>query len=55
MSRFMDYQTKVHCAIHDSRMMDVCTYSPRAAALHRSRKLSHNHGKIYVKRGEWVQ
>jgi hypothetical protein len=54
MSRFMDYETKVHCAIQDSRMMAVCTYPARAAALHRTRELIHNHGKIYVKRGEWV-
>jgi hypothetical protein len=54
MSRFMDYETKVHCAIQGSRMMAVCTYPARAAALHRSRELIHNHGKIYVKRGEWV-
>jgi hypothetical protein len=54
MSRFMDYETKVNCAIQDSRMMAVCTYPARAAALHRSRELIHNHGKIYVKRGEWV-
>lgn len=54
MSRFMDYETKVHCAIQDSRIMAVCTYPAQAAALHRSRELIHNHGKIYVKRGEWV-
>jgi hypothetical protein len=54
MSRFMDYETKVHCAIQDSRIMAVCTYPARAAALHRSRELIHNHGKIFVKRGEWV-
>jgi hypothetical protein len=54
MTRFMDYETKVHCAIQGSRMMAVCTYPARAAALHRSRELIHNHGKIYVKRGEWV-
>jgi hypothetical protein len=54
MSRFMDYETKVHCAIQDSRMMAVCTYPASAAALHRSRELIHNHGRIYVKRGEWV-
>jgi MEDS: MEthanogen/methylotroph, DcmR Sensory domain len=54
MSRFMDYETKVHCAIQDSRMMAVCTYPARAAALHRSRELIHNHGRIFVKRGEWV-
>jgi hypothetical protein len=54
MSRFMDYETKVHCAIEASRMMAVCTYPARAVALHRCRELIHNHGKIYVKRGEWV-
>jgi len=54
MSRFMDYETKVHCAIQGSRIMAVCTYPARAAALHGSRELIHNHGQIYVKRGEWV-
>lgn len=54
MSQFMDYETKVHCAIQGSRMMAVCTYPARAAALTRSRELIHNHGRIYVKRGEWV-
>jgi hypothetical protein len=54
MSRFMDYETRVHCAIQDSRMMAVCTYPTRAAALQGSRELIHNHGKIYIKRGEWV-
>jgi hypothetical protein len=54
MSRFMDYETKVNCAIQDSRIMAVCTYPAQAAALQRSRELIHNHGKIYVKRGEWV-
>jgi hypothetical protein len=54
MCRFMDYETKVNCAIQDSRMMAVCTYPARAAALHRSRELIHNHDKIFVKRGEWM-
>jgi len=54
MSRFMEYETKVHCAIQDSRMMAVCTYPARAAALHASRELIRNHGNIFVKRGEWV-
>ena len=54
MSQFMEYETKVHCAIQDSRMMAVCTYPARAAALHPSREIIHNHGKIFVKRGEWV-
>ena len=34
-TRFMDYETKVNCAIQDSRMMAVSTYLARAAALHR--------------------
>ena len=54
LSRFLEYETKVNCAIQDSRMMAVCTYPAGAAALHGSRELIHNHGKIYVKRGEWV-
>jgi hypothetical protein len=54
MSRFMDYETKVNCAIQNSRIMAVCTYPAKAAALHRCRELIHNHGKIFVKRGEWV-
>ena len=54
MSRFMEYETKVHCAIQDSRMMAVCTYPARAASLTASRELIHNHGNIFVKRGEWV-
>jgi MEDS: MEthanogen/methylotroph, DcmR Sensory domain len=54
MSRFMDYETKVHCAIQDSRMMAVCTYPAQAAGMHGSRALIHNHGKIFVKRGEWI-
>jgi hypothetical protein len=54
MSRFMEYETKVHCAIQDSRMTAVCTYPARAAALHPSRELIRNHGKLFVKRGEWV-
>ncbi|MFZ0815219.1 MAG: MEDS domain-containing protein [Candidatus Sulfotelmatobacter sp.] len=54
MSRFMDYETKVNCAIQGSRIMAVCTYPARTAGLHRCRELIHNHGKIYVKRGEWV-
>ena len=54
MSRFMDYETKVNCAIQNSRIMAVCTYPAQAAALHGSRELIHNHGKIFVKRGEWV-
>lgn len=54
MAQFMDYETKVHCAIQASRMMAVCTYPARSAALHGSRELIHNHGNIFVKRGEWV-
>jgi hypothetical protein len=54
MSRFMDYETKVHCTIQDSRMTAVCTYPARAAVLHPCRELIHNHGKFFVKRGEWV-
>lgn len=54
MSRFMDYETKVHCAIQGSRLMAVCTYPARAAALHASRELIHNHGQLFVKRGESV-
>ena len=54
MGQFMDYETKVHCAIQDSRMMAVCTYPAKSAHLHRSRDLIHNHGRFFVKRGEWV-
>jgi two-component system, sensor histidine kinase PdtaS len=54
MARFMDYETKVNCAIQDSRIMAVCTYPAQAAAMCRCRELIHNHGKIFVKRGEWV-
>ena len=54
MSRFMEYETKVHCAIQDSRMMAVCTYPARAASMTATRELIHNHGKLFVKRGEWV-
>ena len=54
MARFMDYETKVNLAIQNSRIMAVCTYPARAAAMSRCRELIHNHGKIFVKRGEWV-
>lgn len=54
MSRFMDYETKVNLAIQNSRIMAVCTYPAQAAAICRCRELIHNHGKIFVKRGEWV-
>ena len=54
MSRFMDYETKVNLAIQNSRIMAVCTYPAKAAAMCGCRELIHNHGKIFVKRGEWV-
>lgn len=54
MARFMDYETKVNCAIQNSRIMAVCTYPARSAALCGCRELIHNHGKIFVQRGEWV-
>ena len=54
MSRFMDYETKVNLAIQNSRIMAVCTYPAEAAAICRCREIIHNHGKIFVKRGEWV-
>ena len=54
MSRFMDYETKVNLAIQNARIMAVCTYPARAAALCRCRELIHNHGRIFVKRGAWV-
>jgi hypothetical protein len=54
MSRFMDYETKVNCAIQNSSIMAVCTYPAHAATFGRCRELIHNHGKIFVKRGEWV-
>ena len=54
MSRFMDYETKVNLAIQNSNIMAVCTYPAQAAAACRCRELIHNHGKIFVKRGEWV-
>ena len=54
MSRFMDYETKVNLAIQNARIMAVCTYPARAAALCRCRELIHNHGNIFVKRGAWV-
>jgi hypothetical protein len=47
-------EAETYKPIQNSRMMAVCTYPARAAALHRSRELIHNHGNIYVKRGEWV-
>ena len=54
MARFMDYETKVNLAIQNSRIMAVCTYPAKAAAMCGCRELIHNHGKIFVKRGEWV-
>jgi hypothetical protein len=54
MSRFMAYETKVNLAIQNSSIMAVCTYPAQAAALCQCRELIHNHGKIFVKRGEWV-
>ena len=54
MTRFMDYETKVNLAIQNSRIMAVCTYPAQAAAICGCRELIHNHGKIFVKRGEWV-
>jgi DcmR-like sensory protein len=54
MSQFMDYETKVNLAIQNSRIMAVCTYPAQAADMCRCRELIHNHGKIFVKRGEWV-
>ncbi len=54
MSRFMDYETKVNCAIQNYNIMAVCTYPAHAAAFGRCRELIHNHGRMFVKRGEWV-
>ena len=54
MARFMAYETIVNLAIQDSRIMAVCTYPAKAAAMCGCRELIHNHGNIFVKRGEWV-
>jgi hypothetical protein len=54
MTRFMDYETKVNLAIQNSRIMAVCTYPAKSASICQCRELIHNHGKIFVKRGEWV-
>lgn len=54
MSQFMDYETKVNLAIQNSHIMAVCTYPAQAATMCQCRELIHNHGKIFVKRGEWV-
>lgn len=54
MSRFMAYETIVNVAIQNARIMAVCTYPTKAANLCGCRELIHNHGNIFVKRGEWV-
>ena len=54
MAKFMDYESKVNLAIQNSRIMAVCTYPAQAATMCQCRELIHNHGKIFVKRGEWV-
>ena len=54
MSRFMHYESMVNLAIQNSRIMAVCTYPAGAASLCACRELIHNHGQIFVKRGEWV-
>lgn len=54
MTRFMDYETRVNMAIQNSRIMAVCTYPAQAASVCQCRELIHNHGRIFVKRGEWV-
>lgn len=54
MTRFMDYETRVNMAIQNSRIMAVCTYPAKSAAMCQCRELIHNHGRIFVKRGEWV-
>jgi hypothetical protein len=54
MVRFMDYETKVNLAIENSRMMAVCTYPAHAASICQCRELIHNHGRIFVQRGQWV-
>lgn len=54
MSRFMAYETMVNVAIQNSRIMAVCTYPAKSAAMCGCRELIHNHGNIFVKRGEWV-
>ena len=40
MSRFMEYASKVHCAIQDSRMMAVCTY-PAQSGFFSYRRTTH--------------
>jgi hypothetical protein len=54
MARFMEYESKVNLAIQNSRIMAVCTYPAQATAICGCRELIHNHGNIFVKRGEWV-
>lgn len=54
MTRFMSYETKVNLAIQDARIMAVCTYPAQSAAMCGCRELIHNHGSIFIKRGEWV-
>jgi len=54
MARFMAYETMVNLVIQDARIMAVCTYPAKAAAMCGCRELIHNHGNIFVKRGEWV-
>lgn len=55
MVRIMDYETRVNYVIQASRIMAVCTYPARAAALCRCRELIHNHGRFLVKSGETVR
>ena len=54
MARFMAYETIVNLAIQNSRIMAVCTYPAKSASMCGCRELIHNHGRIFVKRGEWV-
>jgi len=54
MARFMAYETMVNLVIQDARIMAVCTYPAKAAVICGCRELIHNHGNIFVKRGEWV-
>lgn len=54
MRRFMAYETKVNLAIQEARIMAVCTYPARSAAMCQCRELIHNHGNIFVQRGEWL-
>jgi hypothetical protein len=53
-SQLMDDESKVNCAIQSSRMMAVCTYPAKATFRRRCRDLIRDHGKIFVKRGEWM-